>query len=158
MPSPMAINPPSPTPSMFNKKSNNSLPPMTSATSYLSAISRRAKSQGSTPTSTPALSMSSSLTGSSEDTILDEGDWKDDGSGLYRPRNPPTSEQVYTTVHTEFGHCSNEEYRFSSQHDPSQPIMPHVDFDPPYYILLTWVNSWCYFRTMELMICGVARI
>lgn len=139
----MALSPPSPTPSIFKKKSNNSLPPMASATSYLSAVSEadaRARSHGNTPTSTPALSLSSSITTSSEDAVLDE--LEDNGDGLIHPRQPPTSEQVFTTVHTEFGHCANESYRFTSKHDCTAPVQGHVELDPPYYILLTTYLSY----------------
>jgi serine palmitoyltransferase len=140
----MALSSPSPTPSIFKKKSNHSLPPgMASAASYLSAVSEadaRARSHGHTPTSTPALSLSSSITSSSEDTVLDESE--DNRDGLIHPRQPPTSEQVFTTVHTEFGHCANENYRFTSKHDSTAPVKGHVELDPPYYVLLTTYLSY----------------
>lgn len=141
MPSPMAIKPASPTPSMFKKKST---PALNTAASYLSAVSEadaRARAHGSTPSSTPALSLSSSVTSSSEDTVLHEheGDYTD---GLTYPKSPPTSEQVFTTVHTEFGHCANEDYRYTSQHNPEHPVKGVVEQDPPYYILLTTYISY----------------
>jgi serine palmitoyltransferase len=138
MPSPIALISPTTTPSIFNKKSANSLSPLPSAASYLSAVSQadaRARSHGGTPTSTPALSVSSSITSSSEDTALDESD--DGADGLLHPRKPPTSEEVFTTVHTEFGHCANEEYRYTSRHDPKNASLDHVEVDPPYYVLLS---------------------
>ena len=58
------------------------------------------------------------------------------------PAIPPTSEQVFTTVHTEFGHCANEEFRTTSQHVPGMPVPAHVDQDPPYYILLSTYISY----------------
>ncbi|EIN14457.1 serine palmitoyltransferase 2 [Punctularia strigosozonata HHB-11173 SS5] len=61
---------------------------------------------------------------------------------LALPVVPPTSEQVFTTVHTEFGHCANEEYRYTSQHTPGTEALDHVEQDPPYYILLTTYISY----------------
>ncbi|GLB41152.1 putative aminotransferase class I and II [Lyophyllum shimeji] len=145
-PSPMALNIASPTPSMFKKRSSQTLAPMTSAASYLSALSqadaRARNSREKTPTSTPALSLSSSITSSSEDTVLNESDLDNNADGLALPARPPTSEQVFTTVHTEFGHCANEAYRLTSQHTPGEPVPAHVEQDPPYYILLSTYISY----------------
>ena len=143
MPSPMAINPASQTPSMFRKKKSSSV--MSTAASYLSAVSQadaraRGLNNGST-TSTPALSLSSSITASSEDTVLHE-DIPDDAEGLYYPSVPPTSEQVFRTVHTEFGHCANESFRYTSRHPPGQPVKDVIEQDPPYYVLLTTYLSY----------------
>lgn len=116
---------------------------MTSAASYLSALSEadaRARGLSKSPTSTPALSLSSSITESSEDTVLNELD-DDNRDGLLFPSCAPTSEQVFTTVHTEFGHCSNEDYRYVSQHIPGATLEV-VEKDPPYYILLTTYISY----------------
>jgi len=55
---------------------------------------------------------------------------------------PPTSEQVFSTVHTEFGHCAEEKYRTTSQHEPGTPLPAHVEQDPPYYILLSTYISY----------------
>ncbi|KAI0088320.1 serine palmitoyltransferase 2 [Irpex rosettiformis] len=126
---------------MFKKKST---PALNTAASYLSAVSEadaRARAHGSTPSSTPALSLSSSVTSSSEDTVLHEHD-EDNAHGLTYPKNPPTSEQIFTTVHTEFGHCANEQYRFTSQHSTDHPIASVLEQDPPYYILLTTYISY----------------
>ena len=115
---------------------------MTTAASYLSALSQadaRARNNRP-PTATPALSISSSVTSSSEDTVLDDSD--DNADGLALPPRPPTSEQVFTTVHTEFGHCANQEYRLTSRHAPGQPLPEHVEQDPPYYILLSTYISY----------------
>ncbi|TFK44137.1 serine palmitoyltransferase 2 [Crucibulum laeve] len=144
LPSPMALNKPQ-SPSMFKKRSTQSLAP-TSAASYLSALSQadaRARNGNptSSPTSTPALSLSSSVTSSSEDTVLNEFEL-DNVDGLSLPMHPPTSEQVFTTVHSEFGHCANEEYRLTSQHTPGALVTGHVDQDPPYYILLSTYISY----------------
>lgn len=144
MPSPMALNPPSRSPSIFKKKKSLSqLSSMATAASYLSAVHQadaRARSHdNSSVTSTPALSLSSSVTASSEDTILNEDD---ENSGLAYPFTPPTSEQVFTTVHTEFGHCANEAYRCISKHDYSKPVQEHNIEEPPYYILLTTYISY----------------
>ncbi|KAF5381595.1 hypothetical protein D9615_005531 [Tricholomella constricta] len=143
LPSPMALNIASPTPSMFKKRSSQSLAPMASAASYLSALSQadaRARN-GRAPTATPALSLSSSITSSSEDTVLNESD-DCNADGLALPARPPTSEQVFTTVHTEFGHCANEQFRLTSQHTAGEPVPAHVEQDPPYYILLSTYISY----------------
>jgi serine palmitoyltransferase len=151
MPSPIAINPPSLSQSIFKKmsKSPSNLP--ASAASYLSAVSQadanaRARTLANvvSPTSTPALSVSSSVTASSEDSVLREGEPKmyHNDDGLSYPRIPPTSEQVFNTVHSEFGHCANEEYRFTSQHPVGKPVPHHEERDPPYYILLSTYISY----------------
>jgi serine palmitoyltransferase len=119
---------------------------MPSAASYLSALSQadaRARNNHNhvrSPSSTPALSISSSLTTSSEDTSLNESD--DNTDGLALPARPPTSEQVFTTVHTEFGHCADERYRLTSAHLPDIEVPAHVEHDPPYYILLSTYVSY----------------
>lgn len=118
---------------------------MASAASYLSALSEadaRARTGGRSPTSTPALSLSSSVTSSSEDTVLHEYEFENNADGLALPAVPPTSEQVFTTVHTEFGHCANEDFRTRSQHVPGTPVPAHVDQDPPYYILFSTYISY----------------
>lgn len=140
----MAINKPQST-SMFKKRSTAALAPMASAASYLSALSQadaRARTGGRSPTSTPALSLSSSVTSSSEDTVLHEYEFDNNADGLALPAIPPTSEQVFTTVHTEFGHCANEDFRTTSQHVPGTPVPAHVDQDPPYYILFSTYISY----------------
>ena len=137
----MAIQPASPTPSIFKKKST---PVLNTAASYLSAVSEadaRARAHGGTPNSTPALSLSSSITSSSEDTVLHERDERNE-DGLAYPKVPPTSEQVFTTVHTEFGHCANDSYRYTSRYNPAHPVKGVVEQDPPYYILLTTYLSY----------------
>ncbi|TFY77947.1 hypothetical protein EWM64_g6065 [Hericium alpestre] len=118
---------------------------MASAASYLSAVSQadaRARAHGTTPTSTPALSLSSSITSSSEDTVLDESE--DYADGLSFPRNPPTSEQVFDTLHSEFGHCANDNYRYTSMHPQGAEIKPWEEKEPPYYILITTYLSYIF--------------
>ena len=134
----------SPTPSVFKKKSTPAFPPMPTAVSYLSAVSEadaRARVVNTTPTVTPALSLSSSVTSSSEEVLLDQQDY-DNSDGLVLPPNPPTSEQVFTTAHTEFGHCANEKYRHLSQHLAGAAVKPAEEQDPPYYILLSTYISY----------------
>ena len=129
---------------MFKKRSPAALAPMATAASYLSALSQadaRARTGGKSPTSTPALSLSSSVTSSSEDTVLHEYEFEN-ADGLSLPATPPTSEQVFTTVHTEFGHCANEEFRTISQHVPGSQVPGHVEQDPPYYILFSTYISY----------------
>ncbi len=137
----MALKSASPTPSMFKRKAS---PALNTAAEYLSAVSEadaRARAHGSTPNSTPALSLSSSVTSSSEDTVLHEL-LDDNEDGLAYPRIPPTSEQVFTTVHTEFGHCANESYRYTSRYNAAHPVKGIEEQDPPYYILLTTYLSY----------------
>lgn len=129
----MALSPPSPTQSIYKKK------PYNSASSYLSAVSEadvRARGLDSTPNTTPPLSTSSTASLSSQGSVLDESDEFGDTDGLKHPRIPPGSDQVFTTVHTEFGHCANENYRFTSQHNYDRPLKSHFS-DPPYYILVS---------------------
>ncbi|KAI0057297.1 serine palmitoyltransferase 2 [Artomyces pyxidatus] len=140
MPSNIALNPPTPTKSMFKRA------PMASAKSYLSALSQadaRARAHGATPTSTPALSLSSSVTSSSEDTVLNDAEL-DNYDGLALPSVPPTSEQVFPTIHSEFGHCSNENYRYRSAHPAGKPLHNLEETDPPYYILITTYLSYIF--------------
>lgn len=73
------------------------------------------------------------MTGESDDVLSSDDD---ETASLKRPVQPPTSEQVFTTVHTEFGHCANQEYRYMSKHDPKDNLS-HVDVDPPYYVLIS---------------------
>ncbi|KZP24590.1 PLP-dependent transferase [Athelia psychrophila] len=116
-----------------------------SAASYLSALSKAdaqaRRSHNSTPPGTPALSMSSSITAESEleDPFSLANDT--DSTDLMRPRTAPTSEQVFTTVHAEFGHCANQDYRYTSEHGPDDDLS-HVDVEPPYYILLSTYASY----------------
>ncbi|KAH9937804.1 serine palmitoyltransferase 2 [Epithele typhae] len=140
--SPIAFSSASPTSSIFKKKKQASTP--STAASYLSAVSQadaRARAHGNTPMSTPALSMSSSITTSSEDTVLNDSN-ELFGDALSYPLTPPTSEQVFTTVHSEFGHCGNEQYRYTSQHRAGTEYKSIPEQDPPYYILLTTYISY----------------
>jgi serine palmitoyltransferase len=140
MPSPIALQPPSPTPSLFSKKKSPASLAGYSAKSYLKALSLEDAKRESyhSPSSTPALSLSSSLTASS-----DESDEYDD-DGLSTPKIPPTSNQVFNTVHAQFGHCSNPAYRLVSQHKPGTPFPAHSEQDPPYYILFSTYISYLF--------------
>jgi len=147
LPSPMAIS------SSFKKRPSPSLAPMASAASYLSALSMadaRARNNHP-PTSTPALSLSSSTTSDSEDTVLNE-DEDNNADGLALPNQPPTSEQVFTTVHTEFGHCANDQYRITSQHTPGTSLPEILEQDPPYYVLFC-----TYISYLILIVLGHVR-
>ncbi|KAG2134123.1 pyridoxal phosphate-dependent transferase [Suillus clintonianus] len=144
MMSPIALNPPSPSPSIFKEEQSLSkLPSMPTAVSYLSAVQQadtRARSRDNTSVaSTPALSLASSGTASSEDTVLDEDD---ENNCLVYPLTPPTSKQVFTAPHTEFGHCANEAYRCVSKHDYSKPFQEHTIEEPPYYVLIATYISY----------------
>ncbi|PPQ99309.1 hypothetical protein CVT24_009177 [Panaeolus cyanescens] len=161
-PSPMALTKPSTSTdslskSIFKKKSTSALNGIPqSAASYLSALSQAdaeararsgAASLNGSPSSTPALSISSSLTDDSEDTVLHEFDDDFERDPLSTP-SPPTSfsssypQAQFTTVHSEFGHCANEEYRMTSSHPQGQPLEMPEEQDPPYYILLSTYVSY----------------
>jgi hypothetical protein len=118
---------------------------MPTAVSYLSAVSEadaRARVASTPPTTTPALSLSSSLTSSSDDVVLDDASEFDNSDGLVLPLNPPTSEQVFTMAHTEFGHCANDRDRYQSQHPPGAIVNAAKEQDLPYYILLSTYISY----------------
>lgn len=166
MPSPMAFNPPQPSSSLFSpgkKKSALGLRSgaLNDAASYLSAVSqmdalsrgraqaqtRGARSPSPAPSSTPALSFSSSATASSTDTEKADDEYYGElvvmnkADGLSIPTTPPTSSQVFTTVHSEFGHCANEDYRWYQSAHPGDRYDSHEQ-DPPYRILLTTYISY----------------
>ncbi|GJJ07708.1 hypothetical protein Clacol_001913 [Clathrus columnatus] len=54
--------------------------------------------------------------------------------------------------HSEFGHCADESYRFTSAWKPNTPVINHLDEDPSYYILLT-----TYFSYLILIVLGHLR-
>ncbi|KAF7342028.1 PLP-dependent transferase [Mycena venus] len=145
LPSPMALSNMSPTSSIFKKRSSSAVAAPKTAASYLSALSEadaRRLRRASTPTATPALSLSSSVTSESEDSVLRENEeYTSLKAGLEYPVRPPTSEQVFNTVHSEFGHCANEEYRFTSEHIPGTSLQ-HVPQEPPYYIVISTYISY----------------
>lgn len=135
-PSLMALNPPSPSPSIFKEKESASqLPSMTKAVPYSSAVqqadSRAPAHDNPHPAPTRVCSFSSSVTTSSEDTVLNEDD---DDNCLMNPHTPPTSKRVFTTPHTEFGHCANEAYRCVSKHDYTKPFQERAIEKPPLYV------------------------
>jgi serine palmitoyltransferase len=110
---------------------------MPTAVSYLSAVQQadtRAPSNDNSVASTPSLSPSPSITASSEDNALSEDD---ENNCLVYPLKPPISEQVFTTAHSEFGHCANEAYRCVPKHDYTKPFEEQTIEEPPYYIFLT---------------------
>ncbi|KAG2159227.1 serine palmitoyltransferase 2 [Suillus bovinus] len=125
---------------------------MVKAVPYLSAV-QQALANFRAPTHaapTPALSLSSSVsTTPSEDTTLDEDD---DNDCLVNPHMPPASKQVFTTPHTEFGHCANEAYRYVSKHDYTKPFQEHAVEKPPFYIYFT-----IYLSTLILYVLAHSR-
>ena len=60
---------------------------------------------------------------------------------LANPVRAPTSEQIFTTVHSEFGHCADERFRYESRAKPGDSYEA-IELDPPYYILLTTYVSY----------------
>lgn len=128
----MALHPQSPTPSMFEKKNRKTSPKMTDAASYLTAVSEAhglPRSRNSTPSSTPALSLSSSTVVSEVELALGETCRGFSSDVMSSPEHDVSS--------AEFGHCSNESYRYTSKHHKDAPTETYVEQDPPYYILLS---------------------
>ncbi|KAH9059588.1 pyridoxal phosphate-dependent transferase [Lactarius vividus] len=145
MPSPIALTSPPRQESIFKKRSPSYLTAMRSAQSYLIALSEadaRARVRDSASvTSTPALSLSSSATTLSEDTVLNDTPY-DNSDGLAYPTIPPTSEHIVSADHLQFGFCPNESYRYKSAHKPGTKFEEAHEQDPPYYILLTTYMSY----------------
>jgi serine palmitoyltransferase len=139
MPSPIALTSPPRQESIFRKRSPSFLTAMRSAQSYLIALSEAdARARGSdsaSTTSTPTFSSSSCATTLSEDTVF--RDSYDKADGLAYPITPPTSEQLVSANHLQFGFCANENYRYKSAHKPGTKLKEPHEQDPPYYILLT---------------------
>jgi serine palmitoyltransferase len=148
MPSPIALTSPPRQESIFKKRSPSFLTAMRSAQSYLIALSEadaRARghdSSSTTTTSTPTFSSSSYATTSSSSQDIVLPDSYDNSDGLAYPLTPPTSEQLVSANHLQFGFCANEKYRFTSAHDPGTTFKQPSDQDPPYYILLTTYLSY----------------
>jgi serine palmitoyltransferase len=84
--------------------------------------------------STPALSRAASTNWSSDSTSSQD---EDEGvpDALTYPVTPPTSEQVFSTVHTEFGHCANPAFRHTSQHPKGAPVEVHHEIEGPWHAL-----------------------
>ena len=124
---------------------------MRSAQSYLIALSEadaRARVRDSASVaSTPPLSLSSSATTLSEDTVLNDTPY-DNSDGLAYPTVPPTSEQVVSADHLQFGFCVNENYRYRSAHKSGTKFEEAIEQDPPYYILLTTYLSYLFLICM----------
>lgn len=104
---------------------------MASAASYLSAPAQadaHARIGGKSPTSIPALSLSSSITSSSEHTVLHEYKFENNADGLALLATPLAKalEQVLTSAHAMFGHCVNEDFQTESQHVPGMPVQCHI--------------------------------
>lgn len=146
---------------MFSKK-KSSTPSLVNASAYLAAVAdadrgRRAQSAPSSAASTvstPALSLSSSITGESDSKTTSAGHYSDlddafdvdnDETGLLRPSVPPTSEEVFTTRHVEFGHDAHPEYRYTHEFTPGERFEQAKEEEPPYYILLTTYLSYLIF-------------
>ena len=144
MPSPIALTSPPRQESIFKKRSPSYLTAMRSAQSYLMALSEAdARSRGrdsASTTDTPALSLSSSATTLSEDSIIKDAPY-DNSDGLAYPMTPPTSEQLAAN-HLQFGFCPNEDYRYKSAHEPGTQFKQIYEQDPPYYILITTYLSY----------------
>ncbi|KAF9516140.1 hypothetical protein BS47DRAFT_1341236 [Hydnum rufescens UP504] len=77
-------------------------------------------------------------------SVFDDSDVAD-GTGLIIPLQPPSSAQVFHTVHSEFGHCDNQLQRHTSRHPLGVPLERTEEQDPPYYILITTYLSFVFF-------------
>lgn len=141
----------SPSPIAHTKTTSSSMlkRPMRNAASYLTALSQadadaRARSgiSSDTESSGATLSLRSSLRTDDDTSDLTMADDSDDiYNVLDRPPHPPTSLQQFTAKHSEFGHCFNEAYRYTSAYKPATHAV-HVDEEPPYYILITTYLSY----------------
>jgi serine palmitoyltransferase len=118
---------------------------MRNAASYLAALSQadadaRARKTGPGIPSEPALSLRSSVGTDDGSSYVTSDDSDDAYDELDRPPHAPTSEQQPTTKHSEFGHCFNEAYRYTSGYKPDAAHTAQED--PPYYILITTYISY----------------
>ncbi|KAF8268339.1 serine palmitoyltransferase 2 [Lactarius quietus] len=151
MPSPIALTSPPRQDSIFKKRSPSFITAMRSAQSYLIALSeadaRSRVRDSASVTSTPPLSLSSSATTLSVDSILNDTPY-DNSDGLAYPAVPPTSEQVLSANHLQFGFCANESYRYRSAHKPGAKLTEAHEQDPPHYILLTTYLSYLFLILM----------
>ncbi|KIM80035.1 hypothetical protein PILCRDRAFT_98037 [Piloderma croceum F 1598] len=86
--------------------------------------------------STPNFSASSSVSVTSEDTIVDKSDDFDSSDGLKYPKESSASDKGFKTAHTKFGHCTNEAYKLTAQHDYDRPFVYNFE-DLPYCILVS---------------------
>ena len=145
----MALTSPPRQGSTFKKRS---LPYMASLQPYLTTVSEvegdaRARIRHSASvTSNPPLSLSSSATSFEGSTLADTP--CENSDGLAYPTVPPTSEQVVSADHLQFGFCPNENYRHKSSHKPSTELKEAPQHDPPYYILFTTVLSYFFLVCM----------
>jgi serine palmitoyltransferase len=98
-------------------------------------------------TSTPPRSISSSTTTLSEDTVPSDSPY-DNSDGLAYHAAPPTSEQVLSADHLQFGFCANKNYRYNSVHKPGTKLKEAHQQDPPYYILFTTYLSYFFLICM----------
>jgi serine palmitoyltransferase len=121
---------------------------MRSAKLYLTAVSdaealasvRLSASFTATPPSSSATTISEATT--LNDTIDGNSD------GLAYPTVPPTSEQVVSADHLQFGFCQNQKYRYKLAHKPGTELKEAPQQDPPYYILLTTYLSYIFLISM----------
>ncbi|KAF7985782.1 hypothetical protein HWV62_405 [Athelia sp. TMB] len=121
-------SPDGPTPkSIFTKTQRKSYG---SASSYLAAVSDADVRSRDLKTSI------------SSDTTTVVGDEDDKGT----LSQSPVLDEVPSTIHAEFGHCNNEEYRYTSAYKPGDASEVEFD-DPPYYILIS------VYTTFLLVIC-----
>ncbi|TDL20645.1 serine palmitoyltransferase 2 [Rickenella mellea] len=81
---------------------------------------------------------------SSDSSSLDSNEDGDSSDELTQPPPTSTSEKAYGTLHSEFGHCLNQEYRRTSRHTLGSPVKTAEEHDPPYYILLSTYVSYLF--------------
>jgi serine palmitoyltransferase len=88
-----------------------------------------------------------STTTSSEETAFNDTPY-DNSDGLAYPTVPPTSEQVVSADHLQFGFCQNQKYRYKLAHKPGTELKEAHQQDPPYYVLLTTYLSYIFLPGM----------
>lgn len=72
--------------------------------------------------------------------LSSSSDTESNESGLVHSTRP-SSENVSRTLHTEFGHCDNEKFRYTSKYNPGAKTH-FTEAEPPYYITIATYISY----------------
>lgn len=64
------------------------------------------------------------------------------GKAAIPPTSFDSSSDGTTLLHSEFGYCSNQDYRYTSRHRPGVPLPDPVEEEPSYLIVLTTYVSY----------------
>ncbi|EJU01617.1 PLP-dependent transferase [Dacryopinax primogenitus] len=94
--------------------------------------------------STPALSFASTAASTISTPTTHAAQLEEDDDPLLVPDTPPTSnDPPPTALHSEFGYCNNEQYRYTSSYRPGTSLLPQHQ-DPPMTILLATYISYLF--------------